>query len=433
MNASDFTAHMHGSDLMSQVNVENINNNSSRWYAGATKAQWQAFWSSYLGWMLDIMDLMLFAMMITYISADLGFDRSAAGMVASATLIATAFGGLFFGFLADRIGRTRSMVLSILCYSIGTMLCGFSQSLTQLLLFRTILGLGVGGEWSAGAALITETWPAQHRGKVMAWVQSAFASGYALAAIVMAVVLPYVGWRGVFFFGVFPAFLAFWIRKHTPESQIWVEQKERLTFVETLRSLFGEHARNTIIGLAFTSAAMCGYWGLFTWVPTYLATPQSAGGQGLDLVKSTTWIVIMQVGAALGFILFGYIADWIGRKAAFIIFFFGSALVVPLYTMISSTTVLLLFGPLVAFLGTGFYSGFAPTFAELFPTQIRATAQGFIYNVGRASSALAPAMVGFLSTGYGIAGALAFTAGFFALAGIIVLLFLPETKGAQLQ
>lgn len=255
------------------------------------------------------MDLMLFAMMITYISADLGFDRSAAGMVASATLIATALGGLVFGFLADRIGRTRSMVLSILCYSIGTMLCGFSQTIAQLLLFRVVVGLGVGGEWSAGAALITETWLARHRGKVMAWEFSAFASGYALAAIVMAIILPYVGWRGVFFFGVIPALLAFWIRRHTPESEIWSKQTERLSFVETLRTLFGKHARNTIIGLAFTSAAMCGYWGLFTWIPTYLAMPQSAGGQGLDLVKSPTWIVIMQVGAALGFILFGYISD----------------------------------------------------------------------------------------------------------------------------
>ncbi|MFG1287844.1 MFS transporter [Xanthobacter versatilis] len=406
---------------------------SARWYVGATKVQWQAFWSAYLGWSLDIMDLLLFAMLLSHISTDLGMDRSTAGMIASASLVATAFGGLVFGFLADRIGRTRSMVLSILCYSVGTLLCGLSQSVAQLLLFRIVVGLGVGGEWSAGAALITETWPAQHRGKVMAWVQSAFASGYALAAIVAAVLLPVIGWRGVFFFGIAPALLAFWIRRHTPEPEIWKQQTHRLSLMETLRMLCGEHGRSTAVGFAFTAAAMCGYWGLFTWIPTWLATPVANGGPGLDLVKSTTWIVVMQVGAALGFISFGYVADSLGRKVAFVTYFVLSALAVPVYTMISTPTMLLLFGPVVAFFGTGFYSGFAPTFAELFPTNVRATAQGFIYNAGRAVSALAPAAVGLLASSYGLSGALAFTAGFFLLAGLIVLIFLPETKGAKLQ
>ncbi|HEY9214952.1 MAG TPA: MFS transporter [Ancylobacter sp.] len=400
---------------------------------GATKAQWQVFWSSYLGWALDIMDLLLFAMLLSHISADLGMSRSTAGMIASASLVATAFGGLIFGFLADRIGRTRSMVLSILCYSVGTLLCGLSQDVTQLLLFRIIVGLGVGGEWSAGAALITETWPARHRGKVMAWVQSAFASGYALAAIVAAVFLPIVGWRGVFFFGIAPALLAFWIRRHTPEPEIWKQQTERLSLGATVRMLTREHGRSTLVGFAFTAAAMCGYWGLFTWIPTWLATPVANGGPGLDLVKSTTWIVIMQVGAAFGFVSFGYVADSLGRKAAFIIYFAVSALAVPIYTQISTPAMLLLFGPVVAFFGTGFYSGFAPTFAELFPTNVRATAQGLIYNAGRAVSALAPAAVGFLATSFGLSGALAFTAGFFLLAGLIVLFFLPETKGAALK
>ncbi|MGI3900796.1 MAG: MFS transporter [Janthinobacterium lividum] len=405
----------------------------SRWYVGASRAQWQVFWSSYLGWALDIMDLMLFAMLLSHISADLGMSRSLAGSIASASLLATALGGIVFGVLADRIGRTRSMVLSILCYSVGTVLCGASQNVAQLVLFRLIVGVGVGGEWSAGAALVTETWPARHRGKVVAWVQSAFATGYALAAVVAAVFLPLVGWRGVFFFGLAPALLAFWIRRHTPEPAIWKDQPRRLTLRESLRSLSVDHGRSTLVCFAFTAAAMCGYWGLFTWIPTWLATPASAGGPGLSLTTSTTWIVIMQVGAALGFVSFGYAADRIGRKAAFISYFVLSALVVPLYTFASTPTTLLVVGPVVAFFGTGFYSGFAPTFAELFPTGVRATAQGLIYNASRAVSALAPAMVGLLASSFGLAGALAFTAGFFLLAAFIVLLFLPETKGAQLQ
>jgi MFS family permease len=404
----------------------------SKWYKGATPDQWRTFTSAYVGWMLDIMDLMLFAMVLRYIGADLHFDKGTAGTIASATLLATAVGGLVFGYLADRIGRTRSMVLSILCYSLGTALCGFSESVAQLLVFRFILGLGIGGEWSAGAALITETWPAEHRGKVMAWVQSAFAIGYAVAAIVAAVVLPHFGWRWVFAVGLLPALFAFWVRRHTSESEIWLNQKERFTAGQTIAALFGEHRRSTVVGLAFTAAAMCGYWGLFTWIPAYLSTPVSEGGPGFDLMRSTTWIVVMQVGAALGFICFGYIADWIGRRKAFMLFFVCSAITVPLYVVIRSPVVLLVFGPVVAFFGTGFYSGFAPTFAELFPTNVRATAQGFIYNTGRATSALAPALVGLLSNGAHIGFALGATGGFFALAAAIVFFFLPETRGEEL-
>lgn len=403
------------------------------WYRGATRAQWHAFGSAYIGWMLDIMDLMLFAMVIHEIAADLHFDKGVAGMIASLTLLSTAFGGLIFGYLADRIGRTRSLVLSILCYSVGTALCGFAGSVAQLLVFRLLLGLGIGGEWSAGAALITETWPAKHRAKVMAWVQSSFAVGYAMAAIAAALILPHFGWRWVFAVGLVPTALAFWVRRHVEEPAIWREQRERLSLARTLATLFGPHARNTIVGLAFTAAAMCGYWGLFTWIPAYLSAPVGQGGRGFDLLHSTTWIVVMQLGAAVGFICFGYIADRIGRRRAFLLFFLLSAVSVPLYVAIGSPTWLLAFGPVVAFFGTGFYSGFAPTFAEMFPTQVRATAQGFIYNTGRATSALAPAAVGLISRDGSIAVALGATAGFFLIAAAIVFLFMPETRGQKLS
>ncbi|WP_414447342.1 MFS transporter [Burkholderia sp. 22PA0099] len=406
---------------------------AGRWYANAGKAQWQAFWSSYVGWALDVMDLVLFAMVMPSIAADLHFDQGLAGIVASMTLVATAVGGLVFGFLADRIGRTRSMVMSILCYSIGTALCGVSQDVQQLLVFRFVLGFGVGGEWAAGAALVSETWPAEHRGKALAWVQSAFAAGYALAAVVAALVLPHFGWRGVFFVGIVPALFAFWVRRHTEEPQVWLRQTRRLGLRETLAELFGPYRRNTLVGLAFTSAAMCGYWGLFTWIPTYLATPAAHGGSGLTLMKSTAWIVVMQAGAAVGFVVFGYLADWIGRRRTYLLFFVAAALAVPVYTWVRSPSWLFVLGPVVAFFGTGFYSGFAPTFAELFPTRIRATAQGWIYNTGRALSALAPAAVGLLAGRYGVQTGLAATAGFFLLAALIVWAFLPETLGEALD
>jgi MFS family permease len=382
--------------------------------------------------MLDVMDLVLFSMVISYVITEFHSNRGVAGLIASFTLLASAFGGMIFGYLADRIGRTKSMVLSILCYSIGTMLCGFSTGIGTLMAARVVVGLGVGGEWGAGTALVTETWPARHRGKVIAWVQSAFASGYALAAIIVALVVPTLGWRWAFFVGIAPAALAFFVRRHTKESEVWLDAGERLTAFQSIRQLFGERPKIALACIAFASAAMCGYWGLFTWIPNYLSTPVAQGGRGLGVLSSTTWIVVMQIGAAAGFISFGYVADRIGRRPAFLVYFAAAAVSVPIFIALKNPTAVFVFGPVMALFGTGFYSGFGPTFAELFPTEIRAFAQGLIYNVGRAVSALAPAMVGFLATTSGVGLAMAGTAAFYVLAGVIVLFFIPETRGREL-
>lgn len=401
------------------------------WYRGATRNQWRAFTGAYLGWMLDVMDLIIFSFVIRYVIEDFNANEGLAGVVSSVTLVASAFGGFVFGFLADRIGRTKSMMASILCYSLGTILCGFAPNIVALMLFRIIVGLGVGGEWGAGAALVSETWPAKHRGKVLSFVQSAFATGYALAAIVTAIVLPIGGWRWAFFAGVLPAFLAIWIRRETEEPEIWKEA-DRKTLAESLKILFVANRKRALACLAFTAAASCGYWGLFTWLPNFLATPVAEGGHGLELTQSTAWIVVMQVGAFIGFILFGQIADRIGRKKTFAIYFVGAAIMVPLFVSVKGDLALLGLGIVMSLLGTGFYSGFGPTFAELFPTEIRAFAQGFIYNTGRAISAAAPALVGFLTVSFGPSLALLTTAGFYLIAAVVVMLAIPETKGQEL-
>jgi len=403
------------------------------WFQGATKNQWRAFWSAYLGWALDIMDLMIFSMVLTYIVKEFHSDRGTAGLIVSFTLVASAFGGMIFGFLADRFGRTRAMVGSILCYSVGTMLCGLTTGMGTLMAARVIVGLGVGGEWGAGTALVSETWPTRHRGKVIAWVQSAFATGYALAAVVALLVVPALGWRWAFFFGLVPALLAFWVRRETKESEVWLHAEKRLGAVQSAKLLIGHRPKILAVCLAFTAAAMCGYWGLFTWIPNYLASPVAQGGRGMGVISSTTWIIVMQVGAAAGFISFGYVADRIGRRNAFLAYFLGAVVCVPVFLLIENSGAMLAFGAIMALVGTGFYSGFGPTFAELFPTEIRAFAQGFIYNTGRATSALAPAMVGFLANSYGVGLAMVGTAGFYLLAAIIVFFFLPETRGRELE
>lgn len=405
---------------------------AERWFKGRSPNQWRTFSGAYLGWMLDVMDLMIFSFVIRHVIIEFEGDLGIAGVIASGALVASAFGGVVFGLIADRIGRTKAMMLSILCYSVGAFLCGMAPNLEMLLIFRIIVGLGVGGEWSSGVALVSETWPARHRGKVLAWVQSAFATGYALAAVIVAIVVPLGGWRWAFFVGVLPAVLAFWIRRHTQESELW-EKAERVSSREAFRRLFVNHRKPAIVCLLFTAAASCGYWGLFTWIPTFLATPVAEGGQGQTLLKSTIWIVVMQLGAGAGFVTFGYIADWLGRRKAFLMFFLGAVVMVPLFVTVKGDVPLLVLGAVMSYLGTGFYSGFGPTFAELFPTEIRAFAQGVIYNTGRGISAFAPAIVGFMSLTFGPAMALASTAGFYLLAAVVVFFFLPETKGRDLE
>ncbi|MED2009190.1 MFS transporter [Brevibacillus borstelensis] len=409
------------------------------WYKEVTQNQWRALIAAGSGWALDAMDVMLYSMVLVQVMQELQMDKTVGGFLATLTLLSSAFGGLLFGMVADRYGRTKSLMISIIVYSLFTFLCGFSQTVTQLAVFRLLLGLGMGGEWVAGAALITETWDAKHRGKAMGLVQSAWAIGYALAAIVAGLVIPLWGWRGVFFFGIVPALVAIWIRKGTKEPEIWEKMKQEATTQKKkskpkLVELFsGKVLRWTILGAALSVCAQFGYWGLFTWIPSYLGTPVDQGGAGLDIMKSTTWIVIMQAGAWLGYVSFGFLADKIGRKKTFILFFALAALLVPFYGMSSDATRLLILGPFVAFFGSGYFSGFGAVLAELFPTEIRATGQGFCYNFGRGIAATAPTVVGFMATGMGLGAAFGFLAISFALAAILVLLFLPETMGKQLN
>lgn len=409
-----------------------------RWYREITSKQWKTLVAASTGWMLDAMDVTLYAMIIVYIMADLDMTQSTAGLLASLTLLSSAFGGLIFGMVADKKGRTTALMYSMIVFALFTALGGFSQSVTQLAIARLIVGIGMGGEWVAGAALITESWPAKHRGKAMGLVQGSWAIGYGLAAVIAGLVLPTFGWRGVFFVGIIPALFAIWVRLGTDEPDIWVEKqkedkKNSSKEKGSIKKLFDKKVRRwTILGSALSICAQFGYWGLFTWIPTYLATPVAKGGAGLDLMKQTSWIVIMQVGAWLGYVIFGLMADKFGRRITFIIFFAMAAIMVPLYGFSQDPSKLLLLGPLVAFFGSGYFSGFGAVLAELFPTEIRATGQGFCYNFGRAVAASAPFTIGVLATTMGLGVAFSITSVAFGLAAVLVLIFLPETKGREL-
>ncbi len=407
------------------------------WYRSIHRNQWKTLFAAQAGWMLDGMDVMLYAFALTAIQQEFALSSAVAGSLASLTLVASAVGGSFAGILADRYGRARMLVYSILLYSIFTGLTATATSVAALALWRAMVGLGLGAEWSTGSVLVAETWPAEHRCKAVGLTQSGWAIGYLLAALLAALIMPKYGWRPLFLIGALPALLTLWIRRNIPEPEIWIQTKQRERDSPTPKLRLRIILQRPLLGRTVVATLLCAtllfaYWGLFTWIPAYLSSPLSKGGLGLGIVKSSGWIVPVQIGAFLGYLSFGAMADRFGRRPVLLIFVLGAAVLVPFYALAGQHQfVLLLLGPLIGFFGHGYFSVFGAMLAELFPSSIRGAAQGITYNSGRAVSALAPFLIGAIAGRFGIGGALAFTSIFYLAAGILVL-FLPETKGEEL-
>ena len=378
------------------------------------------------------MDVMIYSIVLTYLIREIAMDTRTAGLMNSLTLVASGIGGLLFGVVADRIGRIRALMTSILVYALASAACGFSHTVPQLAVFRFILGLGMGGEWTAAAALIAETWRAEHRGKALGFMQSAYAIGDALAALVVVVIQPPFGWRPVFFVGVLPAILAFWVQRRVPEPDLWRLRAGRKAKAP-ISSLFEKHVfRNGTLATSMNACSMFGYWGLFTWIPGYLSLPPEKGGRGLSLVTTTAFFLVMCFGKWLGYALFGFFSDAFGRRKPYFLYLLIAAALVPIYGTTRSPLWLLALGPCVAFFGTGYFSGYAAIASELFPGEIRATAMGLSYNIGRALSAAAPYTIGALALRVGLGPAFFLVSGAFSLAALLSLA-LPETRGQQLD
>ena len=382
--------------------------------------------------MLDSFDVMLYALVLAALLRDpvLQLTSPVAGILGSITLLAAAVGGVSFGVIADRFGRRNALMAAVLIYSIFTAACGFAQTVAQLAVFRVLLGFGMGGEWATGVALVSETFPARHRGKALAFVQSSWAIGYGLAALVNLIVMPIWGWRGVFFVGVLPALFTIWIRRNLEEPALW-----RATAKEKrgqLGALFAPPiAKVTVFIILMNACTLFGWWGFNTWIPAYLNLGPDRGGVGLSSQTMSIFMIVMQVGMWLGYVSFGFIADAIGRKRTYISFLLMAGLLLPLYSVLRAPVALLLLGPLVAFFGTGYFSGFGAVIAELYPTSIRATAAGVCYNVGRIASAAAPFMVGSMAGTSGFGVAFTITGAAFILAAV-AWVGIPDTKNREL-
>jgi len=408
---------------------------SSRpWWREISQSQWYALAAGQIGYALDAFDVMLYAFAIPAIMKDWQLSPTTAGFMISVMLFASSAGGILFGAVADRLGRKRAMMLTVLLFSICSGLSGLAQNLTQLAIARALLGLGMGGEWTAGALLISETWPDRHRGKAIGIMQSGWAIGYIAAAVAAATILPWLGWRVMFFVGIAPALFTLWVRAKLDEPAIWIAQRgeTQLGVVAGFLQIFRRDLlRNTVLATMVSAFVMFAYWGLFSWLPGYLATPIDKGGVGLSVVKAPLWTIPMMIGAFFGYVTFGFVSDRLGRRPTFAIYLFVAAVLVFVFAQVRDPTTLLVLGPAVGFFGSGYFSAFGALISELFPTRARGAGVGFTYNTGRMASAMAPAVVGFVSVEYGFDVALILVAAAFGIAALGVFT-LPETKGQRL-
>ncbi|HTC55630.1 MAG TPA: MFS transporter [Candidatus Sulfotelmatobacter sp.] len=422
----------------------------------ATPGQRRTLLAAGLGWALDAFDAMLYSLVLALLMRDLGMRKSIAGLLSTLTLLASGLGGVLFGFLADRIGRKQALMASILTYSVCSFASGLATSIAMLAAARFVLGLGMGGEWNTGATLVAESWPTEFRAKAISIVQSSWALGFAVAALVAGPVARYFGWRAVFFVGILPALLTLWIRRGVPESAMW-QQRPSQPFPDASDSRLGDAGKDvtsyvastrnmsfsvifrppfvkaTFALLLFNFCGMFAWWGLFTWLPPYLSLPVAQGGRGFGVMGTTTLLVVLNLfGMFPGYASFGWVADHLGRRKAFLIYSLTAAFLIPLYAAARLPGVLMVLGTVVAFFGTGIFSGSGIIGSEIFPTSVRARALGFTYNGARTMSSVAPLVIGRVSEVKGLSWAFYLCAGGYLLAALMTTQ-LPETRGKKLE
>ena len=421
------------------------------WRDSVTRYQWLVLFVAWLGWVFDSMDATIYALVMQPALHDLlhvsgGAPVSAdvigwyGGIIFAIFLIGWAIGGVAFGVIADDFGRTKTLVLTILIYAVFTGMAALSKTWWQLALFRFLTALGVGGEWAAGASLVAEVWPEGKRAKAAGLLQSAWAAGFLVAAIIVLLLRDH-GWRPVFVVGIGPAFVALLVRLSVQEPERWInaraEQRRSGTKISPKPAeLFApELARATVVGSALAFVAVFGLWGATNWTPTLIrGLPDLRELSSSELTSRVSYAtMLLNVGAVFGYLSFGPLADRLGRRPVFALMCVGSFVMLPVTFLTPRSYVhVLLLLPLLGFFNNGIFSGFPIYLPELYPTRIRATGAGFCFNVGRALASTGPFLTGYLVTALGGFGRAATAVAVIYLLGLLILPFAPETKGKPL-
>ena len=408
-----------------------------------TAYQWLVLFVAWLGWVFDAMDATIYAIVLHPALHDLLHSGMGpptteqvgwyGGIIFSIFLIGWAIGGITFGVLADRFGRTKVLIATIIIYAVFTGAAALAQTWWHLALSRFLTALGIGGEWAAGAAIVAETWPEDKRAKAAGILQSAWAVGFFLAAS-FNLLLKDHGWRMLFLVGVLPAFVALLVRWWVKEPERWTRAHEQRTI--PLTAIFEGNLRQaTVVGSALAFVAVFGLWGSTNWAPTLVRElPDIKGADSATLAKYVSYaIMALNAGAIFGYLGFGPLADRFGRRPVFALMCAGSFVMLPItYLVPSSYSGVLMLLPILGFFNNGIFSGFPIYLPELYPTALRATGAGFCFNAGRVLASASPFLTGWLVTTLGSFGRAASTVALIYLVGLVVLLFAPETKGRSL-
>jgi MFS family permease len=393
----------------------------------------RALVASMLGYAMDGFDLLILGFMLPAIAADLHLTSTQAGSLVTWTLIGAVAGGLIFGTLSDYFGRVKMLSWTILLFAVFTGLCALAQGFGDLLFYRTIAGIGLGGEFGIGMALVAEAWPAAQRARASSYVGLGWQAGVLAAALLTPLLLPLIGWRGMFAVGLLPAVVSFAVRRRVEEPAIFTE---RITAGPNarralpLKRLFDDArtARASLGVVILCSVQNFGYYGLMIWLPSYLSKTF-----GYSLTKSGLWTAATVLGMALGIWLFGIAADRFGRKPAFLAYQAGAVVMVFVYANLTTPFALLIGGAVMGVFVNGMIGGYGALISELYPTEARATAQNVLFNIGRAVGGFGPVAVGALAARYSFAAALALLASIYLLDIVATLFLIPERRGADLQ
>ena len=387
---------------------------------------------SAVGYAMDGFDLLILGFMLSAISKDLNLTPGQAGSLVTWTLIGAVFGGIVFGMLSDKYGRIRVLTWTIVLFAVFTGLCAFAQGYWDLLIYRTIAGIGLGGEFGIGMALAAEAWPARHRARVSSYVALGWQLGVLGAAMLTPLLLPSIGWRGMFLVGVIPAVVAWVIRNklHEPEVFVARSKKEQPSAMQCLKLLMKDKATRKIsLGvIVLTSVQNFGYYGIMIWMPSFLSKQM-----GFSLTKSSMWTAVTIIGMSLGIWVFGQLADRIGRKPTFLIFQLGSVISVLAYSQLTDATAMLWVGAIMGLCVNGMMGGYGAVISEAYPTEARATAQNVLFNIGRAVGGLGPVVIGALAMAYSFQVAIALLAAIYVLDMLATIFLIPELKGKELH
>ena len=405
------------------------------WLLQLTPPERNTLIATFGGWALDGMDVMAYTFVIPSLITAWKISKGQAGLLAAVALLISAIGGWFAGVLADRHGRARILQITIAWFALFTFLSGFTNSFWQLMLTRGLQGLGFGGEWAVGSVLMGETIRSQHRGKAVGTVQSGWAIGWGLAAlfytILFSILPPHMAWRAMFWIGILPAFLVFYIRRYVPEPEVYTHTRETLGakpghFLEIFAPTL---VRITLLTSLMAIGAQGGYYAITTWLPTYLKTTR-----GLSVLNTGAYLIVVIAGAFVGYLSGAYLTDRVGRKRTLILFALCSFLTLAAYTYLHiSNQAMLVLGFPLGFFASGSFSPMGAFLTELFPTRLRGSGQGFSYNAGRGIGAAFPPLVGYLSARIPLGRAIALFALSAYLLMIVAVALLPETKGRELQ